>query len=234
MKAIIKLGFLCLFLSLNFACSKRNMISQVLEEKQDFITDKIGEQTEIAETTTKENIVESKGRTLKTPRILKTSNPITLNPQVEEEKNKKPHLVMFEEIETKILFHLGQSVPNSIGVKNIDYIFKDLKADLLEHKKLFPDDVIVLDIIITGYSDSQPFYQGQLDAERKKMNKKISYKRAKNVGDFLKDHLETYVDEVEEVLIAKGEELPTGVTVGMVKDARRRMCLVDLRVYAKK
>lgn len=223
MKATIKLGFLFLFMSIIFACAKIDMVSQVLEERQDFITDKIQEETEIA--TIKEPIENKR-------RILTAPNPTIQNSKKEEYAEGR--LVMFEEIEAKIVFNSGQYAPNEKGMENIKFVFKDLKADLLEHKELFPDDVIVLEIIVKGYSDNHPFYQGQSIVERKKMNKKMSHKRAKNVGDFLKDHLETYVDEVDEVLDARGEELPLGMKAGTTRDARRRVCMVDLRVYVKK
>jgi outer membrane protein OmpA-like peptidoglycan-associated protein len=156
----------------------------------------------------------------------------TIAEAVENSPYDIKHNALHVQAETQVLFGSGEMQLTNKHIKYLSFLANDLQDDIAYYKESHPNEKIKVLIVVTGYSDTQPFYAGQSEQERQAMNQRLSEARAKSVGEYLKKQIQVETDVVECSIKGFGETLPKILAETKQNDPKRRVCEVYTLVYS--
>ncbi len=184
-------------------------------------------------------LIEDTQRTLKNqnPDIKDSTNNISVHlTDIDLDKNKTAEKKkMFVQLETRILFDGGTYELSSKYKERLNALIRDIDDEIQAYRAVNSNEELVLLIQVKGYADKKPFYEGQDEKERQKLNRELSSKRAEAVMQYLKKGVNQPDLEVEEIASGLGEELPLGVYDSPdLEDQNRRSCSIYLLICSQK
>ncbi|MEM7104204.1 MAG: hypothetical protein AAF502_13785 [Bacteroidota bacterium] len=136
-------------------------------------------------------------------------------------------------VSTNQSFQTGRSKLLEGAETRLQLWLRDQVVPKIERRyKVKGEGPIIITINVSGYADMQPFRRDQTVDTRKRLNKNLSYRRAKSISDLF--DAEFKILQVEFPYIewditteGKGEELPPGVdpSDNRINNPDRRVCL---------